>query len=306
VSLPAGVEAGVARALEDRSGAPVRVTGVHRIGGGSINTAARIETDAGRTAFVKWNAGADPRMFVVEAEGLRALGAGPLRVPEVLGVGSGDAGRGTGWLLLEHVSQGRAGPGYGGRLGEGLAGLHRTRSGPGDPDRFGWPGDNFIGSLPQANTPGDDWATFWRDRRLEPQLRAARDAGFLGGRRGLAVEHLLHRVDEALAPVADEPPALLHGDLWGGNAYAGPEGEPVLIDPAVYRGHREVDLAMSELFGGFPADFLDAYDAAWPLPAGYPEVRRPLYQLYYLLVHVNLFGAGYTGSTLRTLGEAGF
>jgi fructosamine-3-kinase len=144
----------------------------------------------------------------------------------------------------------------------------------------------------------DTWSDFWRDRRLEPQLRTARDRGYFGGAHAAVMDTLLERVEEAMEGTCPEGPSLLHGDLWSGNYYAGPDGGPVLIDPAVYRGAGEVDLAMMELFGSLPSGFRDGYAAVRPLDPEYERIRRDLYQLYYLLVHVNLFGGGYAASSL--------
>jgi fructosamine-3-kinase len=217
-------------------------------------------------------------------------------VPEVLGVGDA-VGDGPGWQLLEFIERGPDVSTYGERLGRGLALLHSAQ-GHGS-NGYGWTRDNFIGALPQANPPAESWAAFWRDARLAPQLEVARQAGHFGGEAGQAMDRLVESVERALEGAEAERPSLLHGDLWSGNAYPGPAGEPVLIDPAVYRGNREVDLAMSELFGGFPASFLRAYQEVRPLSSDYARVRRALYQLYYLLVHVNLFGGGYVGSSLQ-------
>ncbi|HEX2092388.1 MAG TPA: fructosamine kinase family protein, partial [Longimicrobiaceae bacterium] len=163
--------------------------------------------------------------------------------------------------------------------------------------------DNFIGPLPQPNAPAAGWAEFWRDRRLEPQLRRARDAGHSPGPPA-DWERLFARLPGLLAPAERDGSSLLHGDLWSGNVVAGAGGEPWLVDPAAYRGHREVDLAMAGLFGGFSARFHAAYAEAWPLLPGYPEGRRAVYQLYYLLVHVVLFGGGYVERTRAALREA--
>lgn len=302
--LPPSVRDGVVRVLAEGRGRVASIAGADRVGGGCINPSARIETDDGEAFFLKWNA-ETPGLFVPEADGLRALagaleGAGEaaagLRVPAVRGVGRGEEG--PGWLLLEFVPRGRPADDYAERLGRGLAALHRRRDGG-----WGWEGDNYIGSLPQSNEPRSSWAEFWAEERLRPQLRRAHDAGFFQESRA-DWKRLLEGVEERTRPAEAEGPSLLHGDLWSGNVYPGPAGEPVLVDPAVYRGHREVDLAMTELFGGFSPGFYRAYRRARPLPAGYEERRRALYQLYPLLVHVNLFGAGYVGRTLRALRRA--
>lgn len=258
------------------------------ISGGDISEAFRIRLADGRQLFVKTNAAAPPVMFRREAEGLRWLAeTEALRVPEVVAVGDG-------WLALELIEPGVAAKDHDERLGHGLAALHRFGA-----ERFGWAQENFIGSLPQDNRAEDDWPSFYARRRLEPQLRMAADAGRAsdGMKRGMA--RLFGRLPELVGD--PEPPSRLHGDLWGGNCHTGASGDPVLIDPAVYGGHREIDLAMMRLFGGFSSRVFAAYEEAWPLSDG-AEARVPLYQLYPLLVHVNLFGGSYVGSVERVLG----
>jgi fructosamine-3-kinase len=270
-----------------------RVTRTSRVGGGDINDAFEARLDDGRTVFVKTNERADPTLFPAEARGLSWLAeARALRVPEVLAVSSGRAGRPS-FLVLEHIASARPRAGCDEELGRGLAALHRFGAAS-----FGLDHDNFIGRLPQSNQPSPSWADFYRSRRLEPQLGSAVDAG-LGDRalqRGF--DTLFGRLPELVGP--GEPPARLHGDLWGGNLHIDDRGAPCIIDPAVYGGHREVDLAMMKLFGGFGSRVFEAYDEAFPLEAGHDE-RVPLYQLYPLLVHVNLFGASYVGSVRRAL-----
>ena len=168
---------------------------------------------------------------------------------------------------------------------------------PDDAPRFGWPRDNTIGTTPQVNAWGDDWAEFFRDRRIAPQLALAARNGH-GGALQRDGERLLAAIPALLAGHAPAP-SLLHGDLWSGNAACLATGEPVIFDPAVYYGDREADLAMTELFGGFGADFYAAYRDAWPLPDGY-ERRRTLYNLYHVLNHLNLFGGGY-GAQAETM-----
>ncbi len=303
--LPGSVRAGVEALLERHFGRSVRITEVRSVGGGCINPSARLETDAGEAFFIKWNASAPPEMFEAEADGLRALaGAGALRVPEVLG-GGGEGGRADpAWLLLEFVPPHPPGPDFGERFGTALAALHAPRD-----EGYGWHRDNFIGSLPQANPVLESWVDFWREARLLPQLHRARDQGHFTGADGRVLDRLLERLPVLLAGAQEDGPSLLHGDLWSGNVYAGPAGEPLLIDPAVYRGHREVDLAMLELFGGLPGGFRRAYEEVRPLSPGYDRPRRDVYQLYYLLVHVNLFGAAYVTGTMaaahRALDAAG-
>ncbi|MFW6199926.1 MAG: fructosamine kinase family protein [Gemmatimonadota bacterium] len=314
--LPPPVRDGVTRALEERLGHPPTITSARTVGGGCINHSARIEIHTGDRFFLKWNAD-HPELFGPEADGLEALaeaaqegapeGAPPLRIPEVVGVGEGSDGA-AGWLLLEYVPEGRPGPDYDRALAEGLAGIHSRRaSGPTATGKsWGWSADNFIGSLPQSNTPRPVWAEFWIEERIRPQLDLARDRGFFdaGGATRSGWDALFQRADELVAAGEEDGPSLLHGDLWSGNVYPGPRGEPVLIDPAVYRGHGEVDLAMTELFGGFGQEFYREYREVRPLAAGYREVRRHVYQLYPLLVHVNLFGGGYAGRARDALERA--
>ncbi len=299
--LPDSVRAGVEAALRERGVDCGRITGQAPLGGGSINHAARLTLDGGGPVFVKWHADPPAGMFAAEVDGLEALRAARapgLLVAEVLGASAG--GERPGWLLLEYLPPAPPGPGHAEALGRGLAALHRARpTGADGASAWGWSRNNFIGSLPQPNETAPTWAAFWRDRRLAPQVRRAVDGGHLDAREAATLDRVLGRVETLLSGTNSDGPSLLHGDLWSGNTYPGPRGEAVLIDPAVYRGHREVDLSMTELFGGFPARFYDAYDEAWPLPAEYHDHRRDCYQLYYLLVHVNLFGRGYVAGTVE-------
>ncbi|HEX6157170.1 MAG TPA: fructosamine kinase family protein [Burkholderiales bacterium] len=213
--------------------------------------------------------------FAAEADGLEALRP-YARVPRVLDRGIEN---GTAFILLEHLDLERGGD-YA-ALGRMLAALHR-QTGP----RFGWARDNYIGLSPQQNAWCDSWSEFWRERRLRPQAERA----------GVRID--LDRIE-----LHQPPPSLLHGDLWSGNAGFTAEG-PVIYDPAVYYGDREADLAMTELFGGFPRAFYDGYNEVFPLPDGY-ERRKHLYNLYHLLNHLNIFGGSYLGqvnATLRFLG----
>jgi len=257
------------------------------VSGGDINSANEMTLADGRVVFVKSNSVADPTMFSAEARGLAWLAqARALRVPVVLAVSKK-------FLVLERISPAPRKPDFDERLGRDLAVLHRFGA-PG----FGLDHDNFIGRLPQANTPVASWPEFYRSRRLEPQLRLARDAGLCSSTMARGFDRLFSVLDERVGPA--EPAARLHGDLWGGNVIGDENGVACLIDPAVYGGHREVDLAMMRLFGGFGHHVFAAYEEAWPFSPGHEE-RVPLYQLYFLMVHVNLFGGPYVGQAERAL-----
>lgn len=264
------------------------VTDVRGVGGGDINEAWAVTLADGRRAFVKTNPSAPPTMFPREADGLRWLAApGAIRIPEILAVSER-------FLALELMQPGAPVAEHAERLGRELAALHLSGA-----EGFGGPDANFIGSLPQDNTPEADWPMFYAQRRLLPQLRMAERAGRASPAMRDGIARLVEVLPDRVGPA--EPPSRLHGDLWGGNQMA-VDGAPVLIDPAVYGGHREVDLAMMQLFGGFSRRVFDAYDEAAPLAAGWRD-RVPLYQLYPLLVHVNLFGGGYVSSVERALAQ---
>ena len=276
-------------------GPPVKLAGV---GGGCIADSRVVAFADGSTVFVKCVAGA-PGMFVREAEGLAALAeTRAIRVPDVLAVGD-DA------LVLENIEQGSGGAGFFETFGRQFARLHRRR-GP----ACGFEHDNFIGSTQQVNQPlsgplpdegqgdGEDWPDFFLERRLRFQVHLAAVRGH-----GETLAKLLgaceHRLVE-LMNTAIEPPSILHGDLWSGNFIVDESGQPCLIDPAVYYGHREADLAMTRLFGGFSPAFYEAYHEEFPLADGHGE-RLPMYQLYHLLNHLNLFGSGYYAQSERIL-----
>jgi len=285
------IDAALERDLRFALGAGLRTT--RRLSGGDINDAFEVELMSGVKVFLKVNASAPVSMFPAEAAGLEWLrSAGGLRVPEVLAVSNGREGE-PGFLVLELLTPGQPQHDFEQRLGRGLAELHRFGA-----PRFGWERSNFIGTLPQRNQTHDTWADFFWYERLEPQLARAVKAGQASARLRSSFDRLASKLTQLVGP--EEPPARLHGDLWGGNLHIDPGGEPCLIDPAAYGGHREVDLAMMRLFGGFGESVFRAYQEVWPLSPGYAE-RIALYQLYPLLVHVNLFGGSYVESVERSL-----
>src|SRR4029077_8251192 len=274
--------AAIAREITALTGRRCALGPQRRVTGGSINECYFWPGEAG-AMFVKVAAPSAHAMFAAEAAGLAELEwAHAVRVPRVLA--SGHTQRAA-FLALEWIEVGVAGAGFQARLGGELAALHAVAA-----PRFGWVRDNTIGRTPQANAVSDDWAEFFRERRLRPQLELTKTRGFAEllatpGERLLEAGHVL---------LAGHRPAasLLHGDLWGGNWLAALSGEPVLFDPAVYYGDRETDLAMTRLFGGFGERFYQAYQAAAPLAPG-SQARCGLYNLYHVLNHANLFGGGY-------------
>lgn len=267
-----------------------RITGFSFSAGGCINHGGNLKTDAGGY-FLKWNeAKKFPAMFAVEAKGLDLLRrANCIRVPEVVHVGEAE---GFQFLLMEYIESSRRALSFWQNFGAGLARLHRHSS-----PRFGLDHDNYIGSLPQRNELAPSWVDFFVQHRLNVQLKIARENNRIEPATVGKFEMLFKRLPSLLPA---EAPALLHGDLWSGNLMTDASGQPCLIDPAVYYGHREADLAMTQLFGGFADLFLQSYNDEFPLEAGY-EKRVDIFNLYPLLVHVNLFGGAYLSQVMSVL-----
>ncbi|MGI9330978.1 MAG: fructosamine kinase family protein [Gammaproteobacteria bacterium] len=254
-----------------------------RVSGGDINDSFTVRTQTGQSYFLKCHAPQHEAMFIAEAAGLAALAAaGAVRVPCVVAAGTAAD---CAYLLMEHLQLRQGTPAAAAALGRDLATQHRVSA-----DQFGWEQDNTIGSTPQLNCARSSWLDFFHDARLSYQLDLAKKNDCAPRLCQLGAQ-----VCEALPDLllGHQPaPALLHGDLWGGNWGQLPDGEAVIFDPAVYFGDREADLAMTRLFGGFPAEFYAAYEAAWPLPQGHAD-RVALYNLYHVLNHLNLFGGAY-------------
>lgn len=294
-SIPDIVQQQVIRILSPTNSASVKLLEFSFLGGGCINPGGRVSTSQGKY-FVKWNeARLYPRMFETEAQGLLLLRQCTLlHVPQVIGRFTQGPYQG---IVLELIESNGPSETYWQELGHGLAALHQNTH-----ETFGLDHDNYIGSLPQANHPENDWPGFFIRRRLEPQLKMAVDQGRLDAETVRHFEALYKKLPQIFPP---EKPALLHGDLWSGNVITNHAGAPCLIDPAVYYGHREAELAFTRLFGGFDDTFYAAYNDIYPLTPGF-EQRIDLYNLYPLLVHVNLFGGGYAGqvkSVLRKYGK---
>jgi fructosamine-3-kinase len=289
-SIPENVRQGVTSTLGLRDESALRDFSFSH--GGCINEGGKLTTSSG-TFFLKWNGARKfPLMFATEAKGLRLLRkVDAITIPDVIGVGEENEYQ---YILLEFIEQRPQTSLYWKLLGSRLATLHQATN-----DKFGLDHENYIGSLRQLNTPRSSWPEFFIHERLSAQLKLAVESGLAGNQMARSFELLFVKL-ESIIP--KEKPSLLHGDLWSGNIITTPNGEPCLIDPAVYYGCREVDLAMTKLFGSFPGEFYDAYNSTYPLLPGY-EDRFEVYNLYPLLVHLNLFGSQYRSPITSILGR---
>ena len=268
----------------------IRIGRCTPLSGGDISSAFLLETATERF-FCKMHSGQDAfAMFQAEKEGLEAIArTDTIKTPQI--VFCGDL-KEVAFLLLEFITTKSPSPKDMWRLGEQLAALHKRKQ-----DTFGWANSNFIGSLKQSNHRESEWSVFFVKERLLPQLQLAVDRKMLSEKEMPGLAHMIQVLENACNKVTA---SLLHGDLWNGNYLISEAGQPYLIDPAVYCGHNEVDLAMSRLFGGFSQQFYDAYETIFK-PSPGAEVRQDLYQLYYLLVHLNLFGRSYYPSVVKLL-----
>ncbi|MGC2520561.1 MAG: fructosamine kinase family protein [Burkholderiales bacterium] len=276
---PVELRSAIEAAISDATGSRFRIERMLPAPGGCIHRSFVVEGGDERF-FVKTNDAGFADAFAAEADGLAALIAAGAPAPRPICHGGDER---HAWLAMQFLPLGGAGDFA--VLGRVLAALHSTHG-----ERHGWHRDNHIGATPQRNAYSESWSGFWRNQRLLPQLELARKNG-LGKRLAEKGGKLVAALPQLLA--GHEPaPSLLHGDLWSGNAGFLAGGAPVLFDPAVYYGDREADLAMTELFGGFPRAFYGAYRDIAPLDAGY-AARKALYNLYHVLNHANLFGGGY-------------
>jgi len=272
-------------AISEASGKPFRINQRSDIGGGCINQVMRLDGDPDLdhvSYFIKLNSASRLAMFAAESGGLQAIiDTGTISAPQPLCCGT--AG-GQAFLVMSLIETGGS-RGNPEQLGRKLAAMHRPKV-----SQFGWHRDNTIGSTPQHNDFSNDWLEFWRDQRLGFQYELAARNGC--GERLLSEGEKLMECFGGLFDGYSPQPSLLHGDLWSGNYSYDSSGTPVIFDPACYHGDREADIAMTELFGGFPRNFYSAYQEAWPLDSGY-ATRKMLYNLYHILNHFNLFGGGY-------------
>ena len=265
----------------------------NRISGGDINEAYELLLTTGDRVFMKSNMKSNASFFTAEAEGLAAIArTGTIGTPRVLGCGTDNDRT---FLLLEFITGKNRVSDYWENFGRQLAKMHTVDTKEYvTGGAYGFNSDNYIGYSKQINTPHNDWIGFFRDCRLDPQFRAAEK--YFDASERKRINRLLEQLDTLL--IEPEHPSLLHGDLWSGNFMIGDDGNAWLIDPAVYVGHAEADIAMTELFGGFNEIFYDAYREAAPMQNGY-EDRRDLYNLYQLLNHLNMFGGSYLSSVNR-------
>jgi fructosamine-3-kinase len=279
----------ISRHISQVTGVPFENVRQRSVGGGCINTTYVLSDDR-RQFFVKTNQAALLDMFEAEFAGLNEITqSNTIKAPHPVCFGEDGS---QAYLVMEYLPTGGGDSQSALKLGQNLAAMHRVTQ-----KDYGWFRDNTIGSTPQINQPSDDWVSFWRDRRLAFQLELAAKKGYRG-RLQQKGELLLTKLESFFS----QPPqaSLLHGDLWSGNYAVTQSGEPVIFDPAVYYGDRETDLAMTELFGGFPASFYAAYNEVYSLDEGY-AVRKTLYNLYHIINHLNLFGGGYGSQAERMI-----
>lgn len=278
--------------IQQKTNLPIVLRHINPQGGESINESFKIETSSGNFFLKRNDRLLYPNMFVKEAEGLNLLKQNcTIHIPDVISVGEYENYQ---FLILRFIDKGLAGKTFWEDFGNGLAQLHKHSQ-----TEFGLTQNNYIGSLPQQNKPQKDWTTFFIQERLQPMVAYALT------HKKLSHAHydrfqLLYKKIENFFP--EEKPSLLHGDLWNGNFMANADGHPVIFDPAVYYGHREMDIAMTKLFGGFHEKFYSSYHETYPLNDGWEE-RIKICNLYPLLVHVNLFGGSYKSEVETILNQ---
>lgn len=268
----------------------INIVASSSLGGGCIARVEKFEGSNGKSYVLK--SGLSKEAVFAEANGLKELTkANAIKIPKVILTGPD-------FLLMEYIKPGQKAKHFYVKLGEGLANLHRYEA-----SHFGLATNNFIGSTVQLNQANgidaSNWSSFYTHNRIEFQYQLALKNGLVDTALSRAYDKLRPLLKEILA-TDDAKPSLLHGDLWGGNYIVDNTGEPCLIDPAVYYGHREADLAMTKIFGGFTHEFYQAYHQSYPLAEGW-EYRENVYKLYHILNHLNLFGAMYYAEALALM-----
>jgi fructosamine-3-kinase len=276
--------------IEEKLGS--KIESISSLSGGCISDAFKVTTDNGSNFFLKYNSSALNDMFIKEANGLNELSkANAIRIPEVLSFDKD-------YILLEFIPTGSRKKYFFEEFGRRFAEMHKYTS-----NEFGFYEDNYIGSNPQKNIPDvkekNDWVSFYFNKRILFQLQLAEKLGNSTDSLRKGISKLENKIEEIIGDTKEKP-SLLHGDLWGGNYMVDENGDAVLIDPAVYYGHREADLGMTKLFGGFSSEFYKLYFETFPLEDGY-DYRENIYKLYHVLNHLNLFGGGYYSQALSLI-----
>ena len=276
--------------IEEKVGCKIK--SLTSLSGGCISNAFKIISNDNSNFFLKYNPTNSNDMFFKETNGLKELiKSNSIRIPKVLEFDKD-------FILLEYIPTGNKKKNFFAEFGENFARIHRFTS-----EYYGFHEDNYIGSSQQQNIPDknekNDWVSFYFNKRILFQLQLAEKLGNSTDELRKGISKLENKIQEIIGG-SNEKPSLLHGDLWSGNYMTDENGSAVLIDPAVYYGHREADLGMTKLFGGFSSEFYKAYDETFPLEDGY-QYRENIYKLYHVLNHLNLFGAGYYSQALSLI-----
>lgn len=280
----------IKKRIEEKLGSKIK--SFSSLSGGCISDAFKISTENGTSFFLKYNPSASNDMFFKEANGLRELDkSNAIKIPEVLSVDED-------YILLEFIASGNRKKKFFEDFGKSFAEMHKFKS-----DSFGFYENNYIGSNPQINIPDEkeksDWTAFYLNKRILFQLQLAEKLGNSTDELRKGISKLENKIEDIIGHNSEKP-SLLHGDLWAGNYMIDQNGNAVLIDPAVYYGHREADLGMTKLFGGFNSEFYKAYNESFPLEDGF-DYRENIYKLYHVLNHLNLFGGGYYSQAISLI-----
>lgn len=280
----------IKKRIEEKLGSKIK--SFSSLSGGCISDAFKISTANGTSFFLKYNPSASNDMFFKEANGLRELDkSNAIKIPEVLSVDED-------YILLEFIASGNRKKNFFEDFGKSFAEMHKFKS-----DSFGFYENNYIGSNPQINIPDEkeksDWTAFYLNKRILFQLQLAEKLGNSTDELRKGISKLENKIEDIIGHNSEKP-SLLHGDLWAGNYMIDQNGNAVLIDPAAYYGHREADLGMTKLFGGFNSEFYKAYNESFPLEDGF-DYRENIYKLYHVLNHLNLFGGGYYSQAISLI-----